>query len=129
RRRRAVLWMLSAVLVLAAVIAVAHIVLATGSGKRYAVPDVRGLTTQQAGQKIIANHLQPHFLSQSSPSVPKGQVTGTSPAAGAMAPAGSTVAVYVSAGHHQRAVPDVVGEDLSAARSKIVNAGLNPVVK
>jgi tRNA A-37 threonylcarbamoyl transferase component Bud32/DNA-binding CsgD family transcriptional regulator len=129
RRRRAVPWMLSAVLVLAAVIAAAHIVLATGSGNRYAVPDVRGLTTQQAGQEIIADRLQPHFLSQSSPAVPKGQVIGTSPAAGAMAPAGSTVTVYVSAGPYQRAVPDVVGQDVSAARSEIVNAGLNPVVK
>ena len=46
-----------------------------------------------------------------------------------MAPAGSTVTVFVSADQHQRAVPDVVGEDVSAARSKIVNAGLNPVVK
>jgi eukaryotic-like serine/threonine-protein kinase len=46
-----------------------------------------------------------------------------------MASAGSTVTVFVSAGQHQRAVPDVVGEDVSAARSKIVNAGLNPVVK
>jgi beta-lactam-binding protein with PASTA domain len=129
RRRRAVLWVLAGVLVLAAVIVAAYLVLATGSGKRYAVPDVRGLTMQQAGQKITANHLQPHFISQSSTSVPKGQVIGTSPAAGTVVAAGSTVTVFVSAGQHQRTVPDVLGEDVSAARAKIVNAGLNPVVK
>jgi beta-lactam-binding protein with PASTA domain len=43
--------------------------------------------------------------------------------------AGSTVTVLVSAGQHQPVMPDVLGEDVAAARAKIVNADLNPVVK
>jgi serine/threonine-protein kinase len=149
RRRRVALWVLAGVLVLAAVIAAAYLVLADGGGNgggngasngggsnssvgtRYAVPDVRGLTSQQAGRKITANHLRPHFLSESSTSVPKGHVISTRPVAGTMLPAGSMVTVLVSGGQHQhqQVVPDVVGEDVAAARAKIVNAGLNPVVK
>ena len=77
RRGRAVLWVLAGVLVLAAVLATGYLTLATGGsssnggGPTYPVPDVHGLTWQQAGQKITANHLRPHRLSQNSPSVPK----------------------------------------------------------
>jgi beta-lactam-binding protein with PASTA domain/tRNA A-37 threonylcarbamoyl transferase component Bud32 len=137
RRRRATLWGLAGVLVLAAVLATGYLMLASGgsgggSGSgatTYPVPDVRGLTALQAGQKITANHLRPHFLSRSSPSVPKGQVISTRPAAGTVVAADSTVAVFVSAGQHQRAVPDVLGEDVAAARATIAGAGLNLVVK
>src|SRR5215470_6799073 len=135
RRRRAVLWVLAGVLVLAAVLATGYLTLASGGsssdggGTTYPVPDVRGLTWQQAGQTITANHLRPHRLSRSSPSVPKGQVISTRPTAGALVAAGSTVTVFVSAGQHQRPVPDVLGEDVAAARATIAGAGLNPVVK
>jgi serine/threonine-protein kinase len=143
RRRRAVLWVVAGVLVLAAAIATAYLMLATGggsgggsgagggggSGKTYPVPDVRGLTWQQAGQKITANHLRPHFHSQASATVPQGQVIGTRPTAGTAVAAGSTVTVFVSAGQHQPVVPDVLGDGVAAARAKIVNAGLSPVVK
>jgi serine/threonine-protein kinase len=139
RRRRVVLWIVSGVLVLAAAIATGYLTLASGGSnvggtssggsKTYPVPDVRGLTSQQAGQKITANHLRPHFLRQSSPSVPKGQVISSRPAAGTVVAAGSTVTVFVSAGQHQRPVPDVLGEDVAAARATIAGAGLNPVIK
>ena len=135
-RRRTALWVLAGVLALAAVIATAYLTLAGGgasssgsSGNAYSVPDVRGLTWQQAGQKITANHLRPRSLSQGSATVPKGQVIGTRPAAGTVLAAGSTVTVLVSVGQHEPVVPDVLGENVAAARAKIVNAGLNPVVK
>jgi beta-lactam-binding protein with PASTA domain/predicted Ser/Thr protein kinase len=141
-RRRTVLWVLAGALALAAVIATAYLTLAGGGGSssggpgssgsssnEYSVPDVRGLTWQQAGEKITANHLRPHSLSQGSATVPKGQVIGTRPAAGTVLAAGSAVTVLVSVGQHQPVVPDVLGENVAAARAKIVNAGLNPVVK
>jgi eukaryotic-like serine/threonine-protein kinase len=128
-RRRAVLWTVAGVLTLAAIGVAAYLVLASGNAKAYPVPDVRGLTTQQAGQKITASHLRPHFISQGSTSVLKGQVISTRPAGGTVVAAGSTVTVFVSAGQHQRPVPDVLGKDVAAARAAIVKAGLNPVVK
>jgi len=46
-----------------------------------------------------------------------------------MVAASSIVKVFVSAGQQQVSVPDVVGEDVAAAQTKLANAGLNPVVK
>jgi serine/threonine-protein kinase len=128
-RRRTLLWVLFGLVVLAAVIVVAYLALAGGGGKSYTVPDVRGLTQQQASKKIAAEHLQPQFISENSPSVPKGRVIGTSPAPGTVLPADSVVKVFVSASHQRVTVPNVVGDDVSTARTKLTNAGLNPVVK
>jgi beta-lactam-binding protein with PASTA domain len=124
-----VLWTVAGALPLAAIGVAAYLVLASGNAKTYPVPDVRGLTSQQAGQKITASHLQPRFISQSSTSVLKGQVISTRPAGGTVVAAASTVTVFVSAGQHQRPVPDVRGKDVAAARAAILKAGLNPVVK
>jgi len=136
RPGRAVLWVLAGVLVLAAVITTAYLMPATGgggssggSGETYPVPDVRGLTAQQAGQRITANHLRPRFLSQSSTTAPKGQVITTRPPAGTVVTAASTVTVFVSAGQHQPVAPDVLGENVAAARATIAGTGLTPVVK
>ncbi len=128
-RRRAVLWVLFGLVVLAAVIAVAYVVLAGGGGKTYPIPDVRGLTQQQASQKIVAQHLQPQFSNQNSASVAKGHVIGTNPAWGTLVPANSVVKVFLSVGQRQVSVPGVVGEDVNTAQNKLTNAGLTPVVK
>ena len=62
RRRRKALWLLAGLAALAAVVAFAYLLFAGGGGNRYAVPEVGGLTQQQAGQKITADHLRPLFL-------------------------------------------------------------------
>jgi beta-lactam-binding protein with PASTA domain len=131
-RRRAAWWALLGGAALAVVIVAGYLVLAGGAGgKKYAVPQVTGLTYQQASQQILASHLHPQRIGQSSHSVGSGRVIGTSPHGGAMVAANSVVKVFVSAGQ-QRApvtVPNVVGEDAGAAQAKLANAGLNPVVK
>jgi serine/threonine-protein kinase len=144
-RRRAWPWVLVAAVVLALSAGAFH-ALAAGGAKSYAVPDVGGLTKQQARSRIVENHLRPRFLSQDSRSVPGGHVITTDPAWGTMLPARSVVAVFVSAGStrpassaptlatpasspppQQVSVPDVVGEDASAAQAALASAGLNPV--
>jgi beta-lactam-binding protein with PASTA domain/tRNA A-37 threonylcarbamoyl transferase component Bud32 len=146
-RRRAWPWVLLAAVVLALSAGAFH-VLAAGGAKSYAVPDVRGLTEQQARSTIAGNHLRPQFLSQDSRSVPGGHVITTDPGWGTMLPAGSVVHVFVSAGSTPPAspatapaipasspplqrvsVPDVVGDDASAAQAKLASAGLNPVTR
>ncbi len=78
RRRRAVWWMLSGLVVLAAGIAVAYLALAGGGrgggAGSYAIPDVRGMTQQQADDSLTAKHLQPRFTTRNSQSVAKGHV-------------------------------------------------------
>jgi serine/threonine-protein kinase len=127
-RRRALLWTLFALLVLGTVIAVAYFVLA-GGGKTYAVPDVTGLSVDKATKQIVANHLQPQIIKQTSSTVQANDVINTSPSAGTLLPANSVVKVYVSAGQKKVAVPNVVGEDQNTAENKLQALGLNPELK
>ena len=129
RRRRQALWLLAGLAVLAAVVAVGYLLFAGGGGKRYAVPEVGGLTQHQAGQKITADHLRPLFLNRPSRSVPNGVVIGTSPAGRTVVAAGTVVQVFVSAGQPQVPVPDVTGEDVATARARLAHAGLHSRVR
>ncbi len=126
--RRALLWALFAVLVLGTVAAVAYFLLA-GGGKKYAVPDVTGLSLSQAEKQIVANHLQPQAVNQTSATVQSGHVISTSPSAGSLLAANSAVKVLVSSGQKQVTVPDVVGEDSNTAQNQLTAAGLNPEIK
>jgi eukaryotic-like serine/threonine-protein kinase len=129
-RRRAAWWVLFGVLLLAAAGVAVYLALAGGGDrKKVAVPRVAGLTYEQASQEIVTGHLQPRRIDQTSRSVRKGYVIGTSPQGGAMVADGSVVKVFVSAGQQQVTVPNVVGDDLATAQSKLANAGLNPVVQ
>jgi serine/threonine-protein kinase len=129
RRRRKALWLLAGLAALAAVVAFAYLLFAGGGGKRYAVPEVRGLTQQQAGQKITADHLRPLFLNRPSRSVPDGVVIGTSPAGRTVVAAGTVVQVFVSAGQPRVPVPGVTGEDVAPARDTLTHAGLRSRVR
>jgi beta-lactam-binding protein with PASTA domain/tRNA A-37 threonylcarbamoyl transferase component Bud32 len=127
-RRRAVLWTLFALLVLGTVIAVAYLLLA-GGGKKYAVPDVTGQTVTQATNQLVANHLQPQVIRQTSSTVAANHVISTNPSAGTLVPANSVVKVYVSAGQQQVTVPSVIGEDETTAQNKLQALSLNPQFK
>lgn len=61
---------------------------------------------------------------QTSTTVPAGQVIGSSPAAGAEAPAGSTVTVVVSSGPPMVTVPNVDGMSVTQAQAALQQAGL-----
>jgi eukaryotic-like serine/threonine-protein kinase len=127
-RRRVWLWVIFGLVVLAAVIAVAYLLLASG-GKTYAVPDVTNLTQQQANNEIVKAHLQPQDISKTSSTVAKGHVISTDPSSGTLLKPNSVVKVFVSAGRQQVTVPNVVGDDVTSAQNKLTNLGLNPVVK
>ena len=128
-RRRKALWLLAGLAALAAVVAFGYLLVAGGGGKRYAVPEVRGLTQQQAGQKITADHLRPLFLNRPSQSVPNGVVIGTSPAGRTVVAAGTLIQVFVSAGQPRVPVPDLTGEDVGTARARLAHAGLHSRVR
>ena len=129
RRRQRALWLLAGLAALAAAVAFGYLLFAGGGGKRYAVPEVRGLSQQQAGQQITADHLRPLFLNRPSRSVPDGVVIGTSPAGRTVVAAGTVVQVFVSAGQPQVPVPDVTGEDAGTAWARLTHAGLHSRVR
>ncbi|HVB92163.1 MAG TPA: PASTA domain-containing protein, partial [Acidimicrobiales bacterium] len=81
-------------------------------------------TFDQALAALQAVGLTATQASDSSATVPAGQIISTSPASGAMAPYGSAVTVTVSTGPAMVAVPNVTDDTVSQATSVLQGAGL-----
>ncbi len=81
-------------------------------------------TFAQAQAALQAVGLAATQAPQASTSVSAGQVIATAPAAGAVAPYGSTVTVTVSSGPPMVAVPNVIGDTVSQATTALQAAGL-----
>src|SRR4029079_18972867 len=89
------------------------------------VPNVVGLTQASASSAITGAGLVVGGVTMSASStVPAGIVISQSPIAGSQVAAGSAVALVVSSGPAQVAVPNVVGLTQASATTSITNAGL-----
>ncbi|QGU03327.1 Stk1 family PASTA domain-containing Ser/Thr kinase [Corynebacterium comes] len=73
------------------------------------VPDVTGLTRQDAVTQLEALELRVDVNEEPSPDVPRGTVIRTNPTAGSQLQPGTTVTVAVSSGLEITDVPDVLG--------------------
>src|ERR1700761_6998943 len=124
RNYRALYWVLGLLVVLGAVGALAYLLFG-GGGKTYAVPLVNNLPQARAVQAVTNAHLKPTVVDQASPSTPKGNVIRSNPAEGNNAPANTVVTLYVSAGPQMITVPNVVGQQASAASGELTAKGLN----
>src|SRR5262245_19806667 len=90
-----------------------------------AVPNVVGLTQAAASTAITNAGLTVGTITtQSSTTVPSGSVISQNPTSGTQVASGSAVALVVSSGPPQVAVPNVVGLTQAAASTAITNAGL-----
>ena len=107
---------------------VAYYLLA-GGGKTYAVPLVNGEPVAQAQQQIQAQHLRSTVVDQASSSVKQGLVINSNPQQGNNVPANTVVTLFVSKGAAPVAVPNVVGQQETAAESALQNAGFKAAVK
>ncbi len=88
------------------------------------VPPLVGETVAQATQSLRQQSLKVGTIThQSSTTVANGNVISSSPAAGASVPPASAVNLIVSSGTPLKAVPDVVGQPESSARSTLQAAG------
>jgi beta-lactam-binding protein with PASTA domain len=90
------------------------------------VPDVTGLTQDEADAVLRGAGLVPEFGNQFSAQVPKGEVIATDPPAHAPARQGDSVLVEVSQGPPPQplAMPQLVGQLLADARNALQAAGL-----
>ena len=88
------------------------------------VPDVRGLTQVDATQRLANAGFRVAATSESSSSVPSGQVIRTQPAAGSEAARDSTVTLVISSGAKQATVPDVVGPERVVGHERARGRGL-----
>lgn len=100
------------------------IILNVSSGPgQVTMPDVAGLTENEAIQQLESIGLKVTSNNEFSSKEDKGNATRTVPNAGDKAEKGSEVDLYVSKGPKQVAVPNVVGQDLAAATSTLEEAG------
>lgn len=89
------------------------------------VPNVVGLTEDEAKSKISNAGFAPEVVLVESDKVPAGAVVSTDPAAGEAAEPSATVKLFVSKGEESSAaVPDVVGMSLDEATKALTSQGL-----
>jgi beta-lactam-binding protein with PASTA domain/tRNA A-37 threonylcarbamoyl transferase component Bud32 len=126
RQRRRLIVLLVTGLIVLAVIAF-FLVRALTATQHVTVPSVTGQTVQLATQTLQNDNLAVgNTSSKTSPSVAKGAVISSDPAAGTKVDKNSQVDLVVSAGPTvvTVTVPPVVGQQFTAATQAITNAGL-----
>jgi tRNA A-37 threonylcarbamoyl transferase component Bud32 len=88
------------------------------------VPDVEGLTEEQARQKLTASGFKVDVRRRESSAAEAGKVLDQSPAGGERAKEGSGVVLDVGDGPASMQVPKVVGLSVSQAKARLGEAGL-----
>ena len=87
------------------------------------IPTVAGQSQEAATAALNAQQIKVQITEGFSDSVPAGQVSGTSPAAGQSVARGGTVKLIISKGPDLIAIPSVSGRTVDAATSALTNAG------
>jgi serine/threonine-protein kinase len=95
-----------------------------GDGDLVEVPNVTGLSQDEALQRLQDDGFVPRLFFEPSDTVEIGNVVRTDPTFGTEVEEGSTIEVYVSSGAEEIAVPPLVGETLDDARQLLEDAGL-----
>jgi eukaryotic-like serine/threonine-protein kinase len=93
------------------------------------VPDVLQLAEADAKRRVRAAGLTSEVQRESSTKVPAGLVIRTDPSAGRPVDRRSEVTLFVSSGPEQVVVPDVTGQDETAAVTALRGKGLSAVVR
>ena len=94
------------------------------SGTLKAVPDVRGLNSAQAQQKLKNEDLLVTFVQAPSDTVPEDHVISQDPSPSLLVKERTTIKLVISTGPQQINVPNVVGMTLSEAKKELEEAGL-----
>jgi eukaryotic-like serine/threonine-protein kinase len=124
--RRWIPWVISGLVVLAAIIVAVIMLNNGGSGGTANVPLVNGESYTQAATQIKAAGLNPVRNNESS-SVKAGLVISTNPDNGNSVAKNSNVTVNVSTGPANIALPNLQGQQSSAAQTQLKNAGFTNV--
>jgi beta-lactam-binding protein with PASTA domain len=94
------------------------------------IPEVRGLTVQEAERRLEAAGLDPrNGAGVFSRNVPAGQIVLTTPPSGVRVEKGDEVVLVPSVGPELRLVPGVEGKREAAARKLLMTAGFAPKVR
>ncbi len=93
------------------------------------VPDVTGLSCDEATAKMKQRTLVATCQDQPSDQQPAGKAFNSTPAVGATAPQNSAVTILISSGPQQVTVPPVVGETKQDAVKALHDVGLKAAIK
>ncbi len=93
------------------------------------VPDVVGLTDDDARRRLRRADLTADIERESSVKIPEGTVIRTDPGPGRLIERDSSVTLFVSSGPGEVVVPSVVGEDQESAVARLRADGLSPIVR
>ncbi|SDQ19006.1 serine/threonine protein kinase [Microbacterium sp. cf332] len=117
RRNRAKgAWLLTIVVLLAALAGGAGWWFGSGPGSLVSVPDVRGTSFEQAQTAIVAQGLRAEEAGENSLDVEEGLAIRTSPDPGARLDREDVVTVYISRGPAEVSIPALTGQSADAAR-------------
>ena len=102
-----------------------HVVVSSALiGKEIIVPDVSGMSEDEAQEKLTDAGFKPISEFQYDDNVAEGNVISTTPAAYSKAAKDTQIKMIVSKGAQKKTVPDVRGKSEADARSEIQAAGL-----
>ncbi len=119
-------WLVAVGFVIAAVIAGFFVWNELTGAPQVVVNNYVGETQAQAVKQIEAVGLHAHVDPSTNASVAQGKVFKQDPSAGHKVDKGGTVTITVSKGPRKVSVPDVKGQQWSAAEQTLVNAGFKP---
>jgi serine/threonine-protein kinase len=130
KRRRRQYWLLGGAALAALLIVLALFLFTRNDGSpddttgSVTVPNIVGLTQDQATQALTALGLNPVFESEPSNDVAVDLVTRTEPPVGDSIDSGSDITVFLSTGPSSLVMPDVRGQDQDTAIKTLTDAGL-----
>lgn len=117
-------WIVTIVVLLAALAAGAGWWFGSGPGSQVAVPAVTGLSYDEAAAAVSAQNLVPERGGENSLDVPEGVVLRTEPGADQRVDQETVVLVVVSLGPAQHDVPPLSGQPAADARATLSSYGL-----
>ena len=112
-------WIVTVVILLAALAAGVGWWFGSGPGSQVSVPAVAGLDYEGAAAAIEAQNLVPEQAGENSLEVEQGVVIRTDPPAGDRVDKESTVRIFVSLGPAQHDIPSVAGQSAADARATL----------
>ncbi|MGK2865064.1 MAG: Stk1 family PASTA domain-containing Ser/Thr kinase [Mycobacterium sp.] len=126
QRRSSRPWLIAGALVAVALLVISGVYI-VGAMNRVRVPDVHGLTQQEALSRLQDLGLAAQVDTEPDGTVEAGLVIGTDPAADSAVSSGGDVTINVSTGPEQRRIPDVSRLSYDEAVKTLEDAGFDNV--
>ena len=128
-KNRILITLASVLLTMLIVAGIFYLIIANRDVKDVRVPDVVGLTTEKAIQKLKSDGFKYTTETIASDTVEEGKVVKTSPKAGSSKKKGSTITIYESSGDKYALLEDYTGKDYAEVKAKLELLGINVLVE